>query len=321
MKLKHATALLLLLMLMLFTLISCAEQAKQAFTPSDTTSEIKYVPEGFLKYFNLKVKGEAVKFDITVPTDWKVKEGEYPEGLFWALANEYSKDAGLDLTLLKGKTVMVCRYELADGLPGQGSQSSYTYPSNVVMLVDDNHVAGAWLAFNAWNIGPSVKQKYLEELTGLPFEQWFYKQNLLIESEANKDLAAMDPVQLLDAFCKAIEAGDTSRANACMSPESMLDSLTINLQGNALYNNQYAENNSYIGNLLEAKLISYKLMDAESLKEIDSIGDSTKVIIAASMKIKWKDDAFNSPDGMQTRFALLKKYENGWKLQGLGTGP
>lgn len=320
MKFKSVVVTLLVLILMLSALTGCTDQAKQALS-SKAAAAITYTPEEFLKYFNLKVKGEASKFKVTVPKEWQVKLGDYPEGLYWALANEYSKDAGLDLTPLKGKEAIVWRYELADGLPGQGSHKSYSYPSNAILLVDENQVVGAWLAFNIQGIGPSVKQKYLEDITGLPFDQWFYKQKILTDTKENKDLAAMGPAQALDAFCKAIEAGDTTRVNACMGLEFMYNSLTMNLQGNALYNKDYSSNNSFNGNLLEATLLSYKLMDAENLKQLDSIGDSTSIIIAANMKTKWKDEAFNSPDGREGRFAILKKYENGWKIEGLGTGP
>lgn len=322
-KLKHLWLLLLMLMLILFELTGCTTQTKQVISPSSAAVEIKHTPEKFLELNNLKVKGDVTKLAVTVPKDWQIKLGEYPEGLYWALANEYSKDAGLDISLLKGKSLEAWIYELADGLPGQGSQSIYTYPSNVVLLVNDNHVVGAWLAFNQFNIGPSVKHKYLEDLTGLSYEQWFYKQKILVETEENKDLAAMDPVQVLDAFCKAITAGDAARVNACMGNEYMLDALTMNLQGNSLFNKDYKPNNSFNGNLLEAKLLSYKLISIENdkLTEIDSIGARTTIIIEAVMKLKWKMDGFNTPDGRDLRFAVLKKYDNGWKIEGLGTGP
>lgn len=319
-KLKRVAVLLLIVIIALSATTSCAKQSDQAFSPNGTSSKSN-TPEDFLKYLNLKVKDAPAKFKVTVPADWKVMLGEYPEGLYWELANVYSKDAGLDLTPLKGKNLVAWRYELADGLPGQGTQSSYSYPSNIILLIDDEHVVGAWLAFNRWGIGPSVKQNYLEDLTGLTFDKWLSQQDILVNTEANKDLAAMDPVQVLEAFCNAIDEKNSVRANACMSPDYMLDALTVNLQENSLYNKGYSSDNSYQQNLLEAKVLSYKLMDADTLKEIPSLGDRTKVIIDSNMKMKWKDGAFNSPDGTQTRFVSLKKYENGWKIQGLATGP
>lgn len=322
MKLKRVIVLLLIFIITLSALAGCAVQSNQVPAAKEAGAAAdNFNPGNFLQQFKLDVTGDAERFDVTIPKDWSIKPGAFPEGLYWALANEYSKDAGLDLTALKGKTVKVWRYSLADGLPGRGEQSSFKYPSKVILLVDRNQVVGAWLAFNVLSIGPSLNQKYLEDITGLFFDKWLYEQKLLVGAEEYEDLAAMDPVQVLNAFCRAIEAGDKARANACMSPDFMLSALTMNLQGNALYNKEYSSNNSFSENLLRARLISYKLMDPGSMKVIYSIGDRDKIEIEAQMQMQWKDDAFNTPDGVQPRFAILKKYETGWKLESLGTGP
>lgn len=318
---KRVFTIFLTLCLALLTLNSCTSPASPAKTVTKNVNSNRLSPQGFLDSYNIKTDGEPARFNVTIPETWEFEQGAYPEGLYWALANLFSKDAGLDLTPLKGKTVEVWRYALKDGLPGRGQQNEFKYPSKVVLLVNDNQVAGAWLTFNSWGVGPSVKLNYLEDITGLSYEDWFYQQNLLTKTEKNQDLKSMGPVEVLDAFCKAIEAGDAVRVNACMSPKSMLDSLTVNLPENALYHPDYNRSNSFIGNLLEAKLLSYRLMDSDTKKEINSIGNRTKVEIDATMQIKWADEAFNSPDGKDSRFAVMQKYPDGWKLLGLGTGP
>ena len=64
-------------------------------------------PEAFLQQYGIKVKGNPEKLKVSVPKSWDVRLGDYPEGLYWGLANEFSKDVELDLTRLKGKTVEV----------------------------------------------------------------------------------------------------------------------------------------------------------------------------------------------------------------------
>lgn len=279
-------------------------------------------PEEFLKLYGLEIIGNAEKFDVNVPNDWKVNAGEYPVGLYWELANEFSKDAGLDLTKLKGTTVKAWRYNLADGLPGLNMQSNFNYPSTVVLLVNSNKVTGAWLNFNIMSVGPSVKKRYLNDITGLTFEEWVYKKGLFTNLKENADLESLSPVELLKAYFKAIKDGNKTRAYACLSPAEMLDSLTMNYRGQGLYNDNFSLNNSMVENIIDPEPISFKLLNSNSpAEEIKNTDNRTEIEIAVTMKIKWRNDAFNSPDGIQARFAILNKYKSGWKLGGLGTGP
>ena len=277
------------------------------------------------KRYDLKVEGEPAKLTVKVPADWKVPLGAYPEGLYWGLANVFSKDAGLDLTRLKGKTVEAWVYSLAGGLAGDGDQARFRYPSNVVLLVDQGKVAGAWIMFNRWGIGPSVRLRKLEEITGLTFEKWVEREGFFADSGANADLAKLDPVEVVQAFFEAINKGDKVRANACLSPRVMLDELTENLQPRALYNPGFGQNNSYTENILGGKLVSWQyyhfdpargLVTSQSQPSGDSVGIEAQVLIG------WRDPAFNKPDGApETRFIGLTRTAYGWKIEGFGTGP
>lgn len=279
-------------------------------------------PEAFLKLYGLKITGNSEKFDVNIPNNWSVNAGNYPVGLYWELANEFSKDAGLDLTKLKGTTVKAWRYILTDGLPGLKEQSNFNYPSTVVLLVNSNKVTGAWLNFNIMTIGPSVKKRYLNDITGLTFEEWVYKKGLFADLKENTDLQALSPVDLLTAYFKAIREGNKTRAYACLSPTEMLNSLTVNYRGQGLYNDNFNFNNSQVENIIDPEPLSFKLLDSNNpTVEVKEIENRTEIEIAVTMKIKWRDDAFNSPDGKQVRFAILNKYKSGWKLGGFGTGP
>lgn len=283
-------------------------------------------PEDFLNSKGLKVKGEPEKFTVQVPQNWDVKLGEFPEGLFWRLANEYSKDAGLDLVQLKGKTVVVWRYALAEGLRAADSQNNFDYPSNVVLLINSGKTAGAWLAFNFFSIGPSVNKRYLPDITSLPLDKWVARQGLFGDPGKNADLEAMGPTEVLTAFLKAADEGNKTRAYACLSPNEMLNSLIVNIAGKQLlYNPGFSENNSMVENLLMAKPDSYKLLDPQTIAEINDIGDRTTIEIEVRLRLKWRNNAFNTHNddeaGINTRFAIMTKFANGWKISGFGTGP
>lgn len=265
-------------------------------------------------------RGAPVKFKVEVPKIWEVNAGEYPVGLYWKLANEFSNDAGLDLIPLKGTSIEVWPYSLVDGLPGEGEQSSFNYPSDAILLVDNNEVKGAWLVFNTTSIGPSVKKRYLKDITGLTFEQWIDKEGVFPSPGKNSDLALMNPFELLKAYFKAIDDGDKVRANACMDPGAMLESLTMNFRGEGLYNPEFNEDNSLVENIIKANPINFRLMDNKNFGELQNAYDRTEIEVEVTLNIKWSNSAFNSPNGLEDRFAILKKYSNGWKLRDLGTG-
>jgi hypothetical protein len=277
----------------------------------------------FLKRYELGVKENPTIIKVKVPSDWQAQQGEYPIGLYWGLANEYSKDVGLDLTSLKGKSVEAHIYELKDGLPGSGTQSIFSYPSNVILIVDNKQVVGAWLAFNTQSIGPSVRKRTLSDITGLSFEEWVKREHYFEASGTNADLASLSPTQVIDTFFDSINKGDKVRAYACLSPQRLLESLTVNSEPGHLYNDKFSQNNSLVENIVKGKPAEYlRVYDPENhLVEIKELGERKKIGIEVNLEIQWKNPAFNDSDGKSTRFAILDKYNNGWKLYELGTGP
>lgn len=318
--------LLMIIGILIIITTGCQQKVKVTASKTDPGKAVEQLLSGssidsFLKTANLKIQGNAERFKVKVPEKWNVISGEYPEGLYWSLANVFSKDASLDLTRLKGKTVDVWRYSLADGLPGQKEQSNFRYPPKAVLLVENEKVVGAWLSFNTAMIGPSIKRHYLEDITGLTFRAWLEKEGLFTSKEKNRDLTMLQPVEVLKEFFKAINNGNKERAYACLDPSEMLNSLTMNLSGEQLYHPKFGESNSFVENIIKAEPVDFKLMDSNDFTKVESIGNRTEVEVAISMNIKWRDNAFNTPGQNQIRFTIMKKYKDGWKLQGLGTGP
>lgn len=290
-------------------------------TEVSSTQNKHLTPKAFIEEWKLDVNESPTKFDIVVPEDWRVELGSYPEGLYWGLANVFSKEIGLDLTKIKGKNVEVQVFELTDGLPGEGDNSKYVYPTNVILLVKDNNTVGAWLNFNVNNIGPSINKKSFNEITGLEIHEWINQEGYFSTSSGNDDLNNLSPIEVLDEFFEAINNGDKERALSCIGPYSQVKSLTMNKGNNVLYNAEFGYNNSMVHNIVEAKLLSYKLLDPESLEEINKIGDRTKIELVVKMHLVWENEEFNTPNNNTVRFPILIKYSNGWKIEGFGTGP
>lgn len=323
MKLFRLEVIVIIIVLSFYGIDGYSLPTKNSNAKKSGIAQVYVSPALFLKVNNIKVKGNPDKFNVVVPKRWDVNLGEYPIGLYWRLANVYSMDAGLDLVQLKGTRVEVWRYSLKDGLPGQGLQSAYKYPSNIVLLVKSNKVVGTWLQFNSFNVGPSIKKRYLKDITGLTYEDWVQKEGLFSNPGKNKDFANFDPVKLLKTYFKAISDGDKTRAYACLDPNELLNSLTMNIGQHCLYNPKFNKYNSIVENIIKAVPISFDLMDPVKLTTIKKVGNQKEIEIKVTLNITWCKNEFTGPEtnGKNTRFTILKKYKNGWKLQGLGTGP
>lgn len=314
-KIPRISFILILVIMLIIGTVVLAQKGRKTIKPDIKSTD------AFLKLYDLKVQKNPVKTKISIPKNWDVIAGEYPEGLYWKLVNVFSKDAGLDLEKLKGTTVDLLSYSLTDGLPGTGDNSNFKYPSTVVLLVKSDKVVGAWLNFNVQGIGPSVKKRYIKDITGLTFEEWADKEKIFSNMGKNSDLSSLQPADLIKAYFKAINDGDKKRANACLSPNEMLNSLTVNLTGQ-LYNPGFGKDNSLTENISKAEAVSFKYLDPETpAKELKEIGSRTKIEIALTADIKWCSSIITSPDGVQMRFVSAKKYSSGWKLEGFGTGP
>lgn len=305
-------------LLVLFTISGCTTLKTKSRGPTFSAQD----PVAFLQQYRVSVEASPTVLTVKVPKNWDVPLGVYPEGLFWGLANTFSKDVGLDLTGLKGKTVEARVYKLTEGLHGPGESARYQYPSTAIVLMDNKRIVGAWLSFDTLDVGPSLRKRTLEDLTGLTFKQWLEREEYFKDAGKNADLAQMNPTEVLDAFFAAIEKGDKTRAQACMSPRDLLNSLTVNRGPGQLYNPGFGTNNSMVENILEARPISYRYLDPDNpTVELKNAGGGDRAEIAVELYLKWRDAAFNTATDKAIRFAILEKYANGWKLEGLGTGP
>ena len=176
--------------------------------------------------------------------------------------------------------------------------------------------------FNTTSIGPSVNKRYLNDITGLTLDEWVYKKGLFSNSQKNTDLEALSPVDLMKAYLKAIREGNKTRANACLSVNEMLNSLTMNYSGQVLYNKNFNLDDSIVENMINPEPLSFRLLDNNAPAiELIEIGNRSEIEIAVTLNVKWHNEAFNSPNGKEVRYAFASKSKKGWKLSGFGTGP
>jgi hypothetical protein len=284
----------------------------------------------FLEHYGFSPGEEYSPFEVTVPMDWTVELGSYPEGLYWQLANVYSKDVGLDLNRIKGKTVMAHVYRLIEEVPDRDPLSRFTRPADVVILRAENQIVGAWLMYNIGTVGPSLEGKSMEAITGMNFDNWLINEGIFKNPTEFSALETQSPFEVLEVYIDSVDRGNLRKANACLTPGSLAQSLTMNLfpSSGKLYHSDFNEDNSATDNIVSASdLEIVRIFDPNTLEPIDrtkirvAMLDGDRIEIEVRLNLEWKQEAFNNPGEKSTRFAILKKYPFGWKLDGFGTGP
>ena len=278
----------------------------------------------FLGHYGLKTNETIGQFEVNVPEVWNVRYGDYPEGLYWSLANVFSKDIGLDLRDLKGSTVDVTVYRLESRLSASDPNTAFEHPTNAVVLRADGQVKGAWLTYNTSAVGPSLEWDSLEDLTGKTFEDWVWDEGIFVMTTSYLP----SPEATINNFFEAIQTGNKQKASACLTPGSFLNSLTTNHDfSKSLYQTNFNENNSMVENIVSAtdvEIVSYyhntTFKPVENNQAyFDAMPIGTRINAEISLNLEWKLSAFNS-EGKDTRFVTLEKTPYGWKMDGLATG-
>lgn len=265
----------------------------------------------FIKKYNLKVTKGVKRFYMTVPKNWDMSEEDYPIGLYWQTANVFSKDVGLDLTKLKGSKVEVFRYSLLKGIPMRENKG-FTNAADLILLVKSNRVAGAYLtnvdAAVGRTLGPSVRMKYFDDITGMDFDEWADNSNLFSDNCSN--YKNYNPEEIIKEFCKDINENNKKKASAFLSYSVKLKALNENVPDNLLYNKEYNFLNSQFGNIERA---DYKnniiYLGGESSNPIDKIGNRKEIQVYVIIDFKLKNDI-----GQFYHFCKMYKTKNGWKL-------
>lgn len=351
----------LYILLISFLLVACMNDNGKVKDIKNTNKEDKSLSneeilkdymtlEEFYKHYDIQLSKEKNIYDIKIPEDWKVNIEDFPIGLYFEIANVFSKDIGLDLSLFKGQDVKVIVQRLKEGFEREYSidyvkdesvkdekkeseskeKSShfedeteiFKYTTNIVLFEKDAKIIGGLYNFNTNDLGPSINKKTFNQITKEDVYKYMDSKKIINIKKENEDLINMSPEQVIDEFFKAVNKKDKKRANACLGYEHLLSSLTMNKDIMKAFNFDYSFNNSYVENIVQGEIIKTRVIYPEKAeKSQDLKKDIKKIILSTDMKIRWKDDAFNSfPDYEESRFVVMKKYDTGWKIEEFNTG-
>lgn len=272
----------------------------------------------FLGQHRLDTRGQAFSFDWIVPASWDVPLGGYLDGVYWGLANVCSKEVGLDLEPLKGRTVTVWVCPI---LPEPDFAGDI---SHAVLLTDGGSVVGAWLLCGTGAVGASVDRRRVEEIAGLGLEAWLEREGYFRDAGPNGDLADLGPVEVLEAYLAALSSGNAVRANACELPDWRLQCFTPQyIEGSCAL---YSPDAPPIDPIQGGRLISARLYDPGGpvATTVTDLTGRTSVMMEAELEVKWNEQAkemFGFKEQC-TRYVTARRTYLGWKIDGTGcTGP
>lgn len=279
-----------------------------------------------LDRFGLEAAEQVGSFEVSIPKDWHVKQGAYPEGLYWQIADIMSDDAGLSLKPLKGQKATAYVYRLKEEIHSQEIYSAYKYPANAVILRKDGKIAGAWLMFNINTIGPSLNMRYLEDITGTDFIKWVGDSGSIVSTTSY----APSPSEAITAYFSAIGKGEKEWAYVQLSPNAMLSALTTNHDPSSqLYHSAYNLDNSHVENIELVKDVDiirfYEPVSMNGISDdastFNEMPIGSRISAEIELVITYKDPAFNLDQTRRPLYAGLTKTLYGWKIDGFGTGP
>ncbi|RDV82491.1 DUF4829 domain-containing protein [Ammonifex thiophilus] len=251
---------------------------------------------------------------VRLPRQFLHRAGEFPLPLYWAYANELSKDVGLDLTPYLGREVEVTLYKVKEPLPLFAEPRRWS--GCAVLVKAEGRLVGAWLdAGPGYGFACSLKGRRLEEIAGKSFGDWvasFTDYNDPVELR----LARMTPEEVIRTYWEAVNRGDYRLAHACETRKRLLGYLFMEMDKNWIYSVSLTQAASadWAQTVRSARVLS--------VKEVEGTTDRKKkeYMVEVDLRVR-RADALQ--DGHRPLFFTMERENerSGWRIAGIGTGP
>lgn len=192
--------------------------------------------------------------------DIRTISGFDPSTYYFAYHNALSKDIGLDMSSYINKNVDVMIYRVRESMP---EEFKPLQTCRGVIIKYNGKTIGAFISAGRHDtfISCSLQGKSFQEATGETVHHWLSK-NVKADA-AEKKMALLQPQEVIATYIEALNNHDLAAATNCLSKETMLQNLSINLPNQDLYQEQpclsltdfIANETAPITNLKSAKLI------------------------------------------------------------------
>lgn len=239
-----------------------------------------------------------------------------PNPYYFAYNNELSKDIGLDLSPYAGSTELDVRiYRIHESMPQE------FYPileCRGIVIKKDGKIIGAFIsagrhsAFNAC----SLKGNSFERVVNKTLLEWLGDK---VKADREEErLAELGPEQVIEEYFTALDQKDTKRAKYCISRNTFLENLTVNMPNEELFNEGLSlplteadsGAKSNFDNLKSSKLLKTKL-----IKESSKNSRTYRVYVNLQYK---KEVTLGSGEQSWDCSMVYESPQTGWKIEGFG---
>lgn len=269
------------------------------------TSNVDGGREFFRKY-NYTTCFKINSIEKTLPKELKYKTGEFPETLYWIYVNQLSKAISLNIEPYLGEKVTCEIYYLKEIFPKKDA-----YMNRGILIKYKEKIIGAYIdngRFQSNKGGSciSVNGKSYKDLMGKKFSEDIIKY-IDTENELYKKISSMSPKKVIKTYYKAIDYDDERVKLACMSWENIMNDMSINMERDALFNEEFEE--SHIKSLKVIMVRGIKNQSTDKSKWYD-----------VNFFIKVKDNKTSLEDGLDGKFIEVIKEGDSWKVNSEATG-
>ncbi|TCP55625.1 uncharacterized protein DUF4829 [Tumebacillus sp. BK434] len=276
-----------------------------------------------LSKYSWTPSGEAVhQQTVTLPDSFQDAPGVYPQGLYWAKHNLFSKDIGLDLTRYLGETV-VAHTILLKEMWDDGLKMN----TEAIVLEKDGEVVGAWLE-KGGEMAASLQRRDFADLAGVSWDEWLQQEGQVSYTDGpDAEMKDWTPQQVILKYYEAIQNGNYATAYNLYSKAYQSTFWTYET-GQTLIAKEWSRGGLSPQNLTFAKVIDVQAVKApdvwvpaESYKGSrlgrKPVGEQQYQV---TLDVKYKTQT-EQPDGINALFVgVVKESQNApWKIEWIDT--
>ncbi|GAE88001.1 M56 family metallopeptidase [Acetivibrio straminisolvens] len=246
----------------------------------------------------------------------KTLSGFNPNAYYFAYNNELSKDIGLDMSEYSNTSdIEVEIYRIYESMPKE------FYPiqnCRGIVVKSRGKIIGAFISagrhstFNAC----SLKGNSFEKVAGKTFNEWL--SNMILPDDIETRLSKLTPEQVIEEYFTALNKKDTELAKHCISKDTLLDNLTVNMANSELFNEGIIlplTGGGIVGRSTFDNLKSAKLLDVELIEEPDKNSKIFRVMMDLQYK---KDEIIHSGKQHWDCNMIFETPQTGWKIKSFG---
>lgn len=270
----------------------------------------------FLESYGWESYYQLNEYSVRLPERLVHAAGEQPAPLYWAVANVFCRQIGLDIAPALGQQVDITVYRLKTSLPDAFGPNRVH--GRAVIVHHEGKIIGAWLTILHY-LTCSLDGESFADLTGLDYRDWVAALADR-DNPIDQDLAKLTPEDVVKEYFAAIDRKDYLKAHQLESRGYLLESSLYGIPAGTIYSDRFYEEinlrSSFFGSCKSIKLLRIELDPGYP----DEPRPDNILVFYVELEIEPEPDGQLA--GPPCFIHLIKETEaTGWRVRGLSTSP